>query len=119
MRRQIPIWIFVSALMVSGCGKKTIRVDTPVALREAQVATPEELVRMVNERYAGFESVTVSQFKIDFVSGSVEKGYLEEYPSAKGHLVAAPARFAERSRARGLLGTSSRLACRPHRRRQR
>ncbi len=78
------------ALLLLGCGPKKTNLRAPDAILEAQSASLSELVTLINERYAGLESLTVSSFRVQFTGGSIEKGYLKEYPTAKGHLVARP-----------------------------
>ncbi len=73
--------------LMANCGPETVRVDVPTSYREAQTATPAELVELVNQ-YAGIKTLTVSRFSAEFTGGSLEKGYLKEYPRAKGYLVA-------------------------------
>ncbi|MFQ5929457.1 MAG: hypothetical protein ACE5MK_07145 [Acidobacteriota bacterium] len=86
-RAAIILWI----LVLIGCGgavKRRTKVDTPPAYELAKTASLQDLVQLINERYAAIESLSVSSLKVDFVSGSVEKGYLEEYRSAKAYSVA-------------------------------
>jgi outer membrane lipoprotein-sorting protein len=78
-----------AALLLVGCGKRTTKLKIPVGLSEAKSAQPEEVLKLINEKYSGLETLTVSRMKIEFTGGSVEKGYLEEFPTAKGHLVAS------------------------------
>ncbi len=79
--------ILASAIVLTGCGPKNKGVHTPVGYTAAKSATLEELVNLVNSQYAEIESVSVSRFRVKFTGGSIEQGYLKEYPSAKGHLV--------------------------------
>ena len=79
--------ILVLAVVLAGCGPKHKGVQTPVGYTAAKSATLEELVNLVNSQYAGIETVSVSRFRVKFTGGSIEQGYLKEYPSAKGHLV--------------------------------
>ena len=86
-RAAITLWI----LVLAGCGgavKRRTKVDIPPAYERAKTASLQDLVQLINERYAAIESLSVSSLKVDFVSGSVEKGYLEEYRSAKAYSVA-------------------------------
>jgi hypothetical protein len=73
-----------------GCGavKEKQVVTTPPAYAAARSATTEEIVQLINDRYADIRSVTVSRVEVEFVGGSVEEGYLEKYRKAKGILVA-------------------------------
>lgn len=70
------------------CGKKKTQVRIPPSYQQAREADWPELVSLLNDRYAGIETLTISRMRIEFTGGSVEKGYLEEYPTARGHLVA-------------------------------
>ena len=79
--------ILVFAMVLAGCGPKNTDVRTPVGYTAAKSATLEELVNLVNSQYAKIETVSVSRFRVKFTGGSIEQGYLKEYPSAKGHLV--------------------------------
>ena len=79
--------ILVSALVLAGCGPKKKDVRAPVGYTAAKSATLEELVDLVNVQYAEIQTVSVSRFRVKFTGGSIEQGYLKEYPQAKGHLV--------------------------------
>jgi hypothetical protein len=73
-----------------GCGavKEKKLVKVPPAYAQAQQATPQELVDLVNSRYAGIDSVTVPRFEVEFTGGSIDERYLEKYRKAKGYLIA-------------------------------
>ncbi len=83
-------FIIVWMLVLASCGavKKRTTVQIPPAYAEAQVADLEELVELVNGRYAVAEALSVSSLKVEFTGGSVETGLVEEYRGAKGYLVA-------------------------------
>ncbi len=82
-------WLTMGALVgLTSCGPKRTELDIPAAYLGAQTATPRELIQLVNQ-YAGLQTLTVSRFSAEFTGGSLEKGYLKEYPRAKGYLVAA------------------------------
>jgi hypothetical protein len=83
--------ITIGILILVGCGgavKKRTQVAIPSAYASARVASLDELVRMINERYAVAETLSVSSLKVEFVGGSIETGVIEEYRSAKAYLVA-------------------------------
>ena len=83
--------ITIGILFLVGCSgavKKRTQVSTPLAYASAQVASLDELVRMINERYAVAKTLSVSSVKVEFVGGSLETGVIEEYRSAKAYLVA-------------------------------
>jgi len=83
--------ITIGILILVGCGgavKKRTQVATPPAYASARVASLDELVRMINERYAVAKTLSVSSLKVEFVGGSIETGVIEEYRSAKAYLVA-------------------------------
>lgn len=79
--------VLVLATIAGGCGPRNVRLDVPPGYLDAQTATPEQLIEIVN-RYAQLETLTVSRFSAEFTGGSLEQGYLKEYPRAKGYLVA-------------------------------
>ena len=79
--------ILASAIVLAGCGPKGTDFKPPAGYTNARSATLEELVDLVNGQYAEIETVSVSRFRVKFTGGSIEQGYLKEYPSAKGHLV--------------------------------
>jgi hypothetical protein len=83
-------FILVSMLVLVSCGavRKRTTIETPPAYAAARVASLEELVQLINERYAVAKALSVSSLKVEFTSGSVETGYVEEYRGAKGYLVA-------------------------------
>ena len=81
------------AILLLNCGcagvaKRKSRVDIPPAYLRARSAGLKELVELINNRYTGIETVTVSHFDVEFKAGSIQKGYFEKYPRAKGYLVA-------------------------------
>ena len=81
----------ISIVILVGCGgavKRKTRVEIPEAYASARVASLDELVGLINERYAAAETVSVSSLKVVFFGGSMETGYIEEYRSAKAYLVA-------------------------------
>jgi hypothetical protein len=43
---------------------------------------------LINQRYASVEALTVRNFQVEFTGGSIEQGFFESYPRAKGYLVA-------------------------------
>ena len=79
------------SVLSSGCGelmKTRTRVEVPAAYGEATTASRNKLVELINNRYAGIQSLTLSRLEVDFEGGSPEQGYLEKYPRGKGHLIA-------------------------------
>ncbi|MGH9340157.1 MAG: hypothetical protein ACRD1R_11370 [Acidobacteriota bacterium] len=84
---------FVSAILLiflaAGCGiKKRTTLDVPPAYAQAQTASAQELIELINDRYAGVQTLKISRYEVEFEGGSLEQGYLERYPRAKGYLVA-------------------------------
>jgi hypothetical protein len=77
-------------LLAAGCGAVRERrvVDIPPAYLEAREASLEELLDLVNRRYAALESLTVTRFEVEFTGGSIDEGYFERYRTAQGYLVA-------------------------------
>ncbi len=82
-----PLSILMAALCA--CGPRTVSIDVPRGYAEALTATPSELIDLINQRYAALHTLTVSNFRVEFTGGSVERGYLKEYPSGKGYLAAS------------------------------
>lgn len=75
---------------LSGCAgmvKTRTHVQVPPGYAQARVASLNELVELINGRYAGVQTLSVSQLEVEFQGGSVEEGYLEQYPRGKGYLV--------------------------------
>lgn len=90
------VWLAAGlGLMLAGlaaCGgvvRRTTPVDIPPAYAEARTATLEELVELVNEGYGAVRSLTVTRFDVEYEGGSLDLGYYERYPRARGYLVAA------------------------------
>lgn len=84
------IGALIALLSGLGCGavkEKTV-ITTPVAYAQAKTATPQELVTLVNERYAKIRSVTVRRCEVEFTGGSIDDGYLEKYRKANGLFIA-------------------------------
>ena len=78
-------------LLLGACGgavKRRTQLDVPSTYEFAQTASLQELVKLINSNYAAIQALAVSSLKMEFVSGSVEKGYLEEYRTAKAYTVA-------------------------------
>lgn len=90
MKYLQALFLLPVLLLITSCGavKERRTVEAPTAYADAQTADLEQLVRLVNEKYAGIHSMTISQFEVEFTGGSVEQGYLEKYRKAKGYLVA-------------------------------
>lgn len=78
------------AFFAISCGAVRERevVTAPPAYAEAQTASIDELVSLVNDRYADIRTMTVSRFEVEFTGGSIEDGYLEKYRKADGYFVA-------------------------------
>jgi hypothetical protein len=87
MKRKMALILILGAWS-AGCGPKTVTVDVPTGYAEAQTAGRRELLDLINQRYASVDTLTVSRFRVEFRGGSIERGYLKEYPSAKGYLAA-------------------------------
>jgi len=81
----------LGTLLLGGCGavKERRSLVIPPAYAEAKTATPEEVLSLIDQRYSGIGTLTVSRFEVEFTGGAVEDGYLEKYRKAKGYLVAA------------------------------
>ena len=77
----LPLWA------ACGAPKTTSKVRIPPAYQNAQELGREELVELVNTRYASIASLTVSDLRFRFQGGSMERGYLEKYPKAKAYFV--------------------------------
>jgi len=78
-------------LLSPGCAsmvKDKQKVSLPAAHKAARTATIDELVTLVNSKFAGLSSLIVSRFEVEFRGGSAELGFIERYPKAKGYLVA-------------------------------
>jgi hypothetical protein len=78
-------------LFGSGCAsivKEKQKLEIPQAHERARTATFDELVSLINERYAGIESLVTSRFEVEFHGGSAQLGFIERYPRAKGYLAA-------------------------------
>ncbi|MEE8348753.1 MAG: hypothetical protein V3R94_04230 [Acidobacteriota bacterium] len=86
--KKALIIIWMLGLVSCGAVKKRITIEIPPSYAEAQVASLEELLKLINERYGGVEALSASSLKVEFTGGSVATGYVEEYRSAKGYLVA-------------------------------
>ncbi|MFB3903621.1 MAG: hypothetical protein ACE15E_09220 [Acidobacteriota bacterium] len=74
-----------------GCSsviKDKKKIQIPPAYEQARTATLDELVTLINERYAKVESIVASKFEVQFHGGSAELGFIEKYPRARGYLAA-------------------------------
>ena len=70
-----------------GVPKTTRHVTIPPAYLAAQEVGREELVEIVNTRYASIGSLAVSDLSLGFQGGSRERGYFEKYPKARAYFV--------------------------------
>ncbi len=86
--RAVVAGIAGSVLVFGACGPRKREIRTPDAYVQVQTASEAELFDLVNTRYAQLNTLAVARMRIEFTGGSLEKGYLEEYPIAKGYLVA-------------------------------
>jgi hypothetical protein len=68
--------------------KTRTQVDIPPAYAEAKVASLQQLVELINDRYAGVRTLSVSELQVEFQGGAQEEGYWEKYPKGKGVLLA-------------------------------
>ncbi len=82
-------WTIAIGACLAACGPRTTNIEIPRGYAEAQTATDQQLIELINERYAAASTLTVSSFRVEFRGGSIERGYLKEYPSAKGYLAAS------------------------------
>jgi hypothetical protein len=85
--------LLASFLLVDGSGCSSVikdkqKIEIPPAYQKAQTASLDELVTLVNQRYAGLESIVASKFEVQFHGGSAELGFIEKYPRARGYLAA-------------------------------
>jgi hypothetical protein len=86
---EILVLAFILLGLGTGCAslvKKTEKLPIPPAYQQAKTATLDELVALINERYAGIESLVAAKFEVEFQGGSAELGFVEKYPKAKGYL---------------------------------
>ena len=86
--RLLLISLLLVAAISCGAVKERQVVTAPPAYTAAKTASLSELVELVNDRYAGIDSLTVSKLEVEFTGGSIEDGYFEKYRTAKGYLVA-------------------------------
>jgi hypothetical protein len=76
-------------VLSAGCRsviKSKKKVEIPPAYQLAKTASLDELVTLINQRYAKVESIVASKFEVQFHGGSAELGFIENYPRAKGYL---------------------------------
>jgi len=86
--RLLLITPLLVAALSCGAVKERQVVTAPPAYAAAKTASLSDLVDLVNDRYAGVDSLTVSKLDVEFTGGSIEDGYFEKYRTAKGYLVA-------------------------------
>ena len=88
MVRKFQILLLV--LFLSGCGavKERKVITIPPAYRSAQTASLQQLIDLINTRYAGIHSLIVPRLTVEFTGRSMEEGYFEKYRKADGYLVA-------------------------------
>ena len=78
-------------LILAACGgavKRRVDIEVPKGYELSKTASLDELVELINSRYASVETLSVSEIKVEFKSGSRERGHVEEYRSAAGYFVA-------------------------------
>ena len=79
--------LLVVILGLIGCAPKKNVARIPVGYSAARTANLNELIERVNSHYAQIETFSVSHFQVKFTGGSIDAGYLKQYPSAKGYLI--------------------------------
>ncbi len=84
------IHIVILLLLLTGCGavKERKVLTVPPAYAAAQTASLDDLMTLINTRYAGIQSLVVSRLSVEFTGRSIEQGYFEKYRKADGYLVA-------------------------------
>lgn len=87
--RLLLVTLLLAASLSCGAVKERKVVTVPPAYAAAKTASLSDLVELVNGRYAGVNSLTVSKLDVEFTGGSIEDGYFEKYRTAKGYLVAS------------------------------
>jgi len=86
--------LVLASFLLFGCNgcssviKDKQKIQIPPAYQQAKTATLDELVGLINQRYAGLESIVASKFEVQFHGGSAELGFIEKYPRARGYLAA-------------------------------
>ena len=86
--------LLLASFLLLGCNgcssviKDKKKVEIPPAYQQAKTATLDELVTLINQRYAKIHSIVASKFEVQFHGGSAELGFIEKYPRAKGYLAA-------------------------------
>jgi len=86
--------LVLASILLIGCNgcssviKDKKKVEIPRAYQQAKTATLDELVALINQRYAGIESIVASKFEVQFQGGAAELGFIEKYPRARGYLAA-------------------------------
>jgi len=91
LRWSTPVLAMILLLAGNGCSsviKDKQKFEIPRAYREAKTATLDGLVSLINQRYAGVDSIVASKFEVLFHGGSAELGLIEKYPRARGYLAA-------------------------------
>jgi outer membrane lipoprotein-sorting protein len=90
MNSRSYLTLLLLSLPIFGCGavKERQVLTVPPAYTAAKAASFEDLISLINGRYAGIERMVVSKLEVEFTGGSVEEGYFEKYRKAKGYLVA-------------------------------
>ena len=89
----LPGQVFLVLALIIGCGcggavKKRTEMEIPKGYQQIQTATLDELVQIINERYADLKNISVSDMEVEFQEGSIEEGYFERYRRARGYLIA-------------------------------
>lgn len=85
--RMMAASLLVGALSACGPVRERTVIAPPTTYAEAQVATLQELTELINQEYAGLESLVVSRFEVEMTGGSIDDGYFERYRKARGYLV--------------------------------
>lgn len=78
-------------LILTACGgavKRRVDIEVPESYQFSRTASLDELVELINSRYASVRTLSVSEIKVEFKSEFRERGHVEEYRSAAGYFVA-------------------------------
>ncbi len=86
----VALLLALSLVSVQCKVKQTRSVAIPSAHLEARSASLQELVELVNRRYAGFESLALASLEVEFTGEVKEGAYIQQdkYRRANGVLIA-------------------------------
>lgn len=75
-------------MVSTACGPKVTKINEPIKVAQAREATFDELINLVNERYASsVRTLQVASLRVKAEGVERDKGLLKQYPRGSGYVI--------------------------------